>query len=99
MAPKSLIAASATCLRASECDMLSSNSSGAWGILCEIVNLVTLGFFFGTFWALQGMIARGQTFYDEWMDLEVEDLNPVGLTPTHKNFRKYMRQQARLKGR
>jgi hypothetical protein len=33
------------------------------------------------------------------MDLEVEDLNPVGLTPTQKNFRKYMRQQARLKGR
>jgi uncharacterized RDD family membrane protein YckC len=71
----------------------------AQGILREIVKLFTLGFFFGIFWALQGMIARGQTFYDEWMDLEVEDLNPVGLTPTQKNFRKYMRQQARLKGR
>ena len=36
---------------------------------------------------IQGMIARGQTFYDEWMDIEVEDLNPVGLTPTHGNDR------------
>ena len=69
------------------------------GILREIVKLVALGFFLGIFWALQGMIARGQTFYDEWMDIEVEDLNPVGLTPTQKNFRKYMRQRARLKGR
>jgi uncharacterized RDD family membrane protein YckC len=71
----------------------------AQGILREIVKLFALGFFFGTLWALLGIIARGQTFYDEWMDLEVEDLNPVGLTPTQKNFRKYMRQQARLKGR
>ena len=71
----------------------------AQGILREIVKLVALGFFFGIFWALQGMIARGQTFYDEWMDIEVEDLNPVGLTPTQKYLRKYMRQQARLKGR
>jgi uncharacterized RDD family membrane protein YckC len=71
----------------------------AQGIVREIVKLLSLGFFFGTFWALQGMIARGQTFYDEWMDIEVEDLNPVGLTPTQRNFRKYMRQQARLKGR
>jgi uncharacterized RDD family membrane protein YckC len=69
------------------------------GILREIVKLFTLGFFFGVFWALQRIIARGQAFYDEWLDLEVEDLNPVGLTPTQKNFRKYMRQQARLKGR
>ena len=71
----------------------------AQGILREIVKLFALGIFFGTLWALQGMIARGRTFYDEWLDLEVEDLNPVGLTPTQKNFRKYMRQQARLKGR
>ncbi len=71
----------------------------AQGILREIIKLFTLAFFFGIFWALAGIIGRGQTFYDEWMDLEVEDLNPVGLTPTQKNFRKYMRQQARLKGR
>jgi uncharacterized RDD family membrane protein YckC len=71
----------------------------AQGILREIVKLFAIGFFFGIFWALQGIIARGQAFYDEWMDLEVDDLNPVGLTPTQKNFRKYMRQQARLKGR
>jgi uncharacterized RDD family membrane protein YckC len=71
----------------------------AQGILREIVKLITLGFFFGAFWALQGMIAHGRTFYDEWMDLEVEDLNPVGLTPTQKHFRKYMCQQARLKGK
>jgi hypothetical protein len=61
--------------------------------------MFTVGFFFGMFWALQGMIANKRTFYDEWMDLDVEDLNPVGLTPTQKNFRKYMRQQARQKGR
>ncbi len=68
-------------------------SCGRWS------KLFTVGFFFGMFWALQGMIANKRTFYDEWMDLDVEDLNPVGLTPTQKNFRKYMRQQARQKGR
>lgn len=71
----------------------------AHGILREVVKMFTVGFFFGMFWALQGMIANKRTFYDEWMDLDVEDLNPVGLTPTQKNFRKYMRQQARQKGR
>jgi hypothetical protein len=40
-----------------------------------------------------------RTFYDEWLDLEVEDLRPSGLTPTQKNFRKYMREQARKQKR
>src|SRR5262249_26434409 len=42
----------------------------AQGIVREIVKLVSLGFFFGVFWALQGMIAQGQKFYDQWMDIE-----------------------------
>ena len=69
----------------------------AQGILREIIKLVSLGFFFGMIWALQGVVTQGQTFYDQWLDLEVEDLRPAGLTPTQKNFRKYMRQQARMK--
>lgn len=67
----------------------------AQGILREIVKAFCLGFFFGSIWALQGLVTRRQTFYDDWLDLEVEDLRPTGLTPTQKNFRKYMRDQAR----
>jgi uncharacterized RDD family membrane protein YckC len=67
------------------------------GILREIIKIVSLGFFFGMIWALQGLVTHGRTFYDEWLDLEVEDLRPYGLTPTQKKFRKYMRDQARLK--
>jgi hypothetical protein len=71
----------------------------AQGIVREIIKLVSLGFFFGMIWALQGLVTQGRTFYDEWLDLEVEDLRPAGLTPTQKNFRKYMRQQARMRKR
>lgn len=71
----------------------------AQGIVREIVKLVSLGFFFGMIWALQGLVTRGETFYDEWLDLRVEDLRPSGLTPTQKNFRKYMREQARKQKR
>jgi uncharacterized RDD family membrane protein YckC len=68
----------------------------AQGILREIIKAVSLGFFFGTIWALQGIVTRGSTFYDEWLDLRVEDLRPSGLTPTQKKYRKYMREQQRL---
>jgi uncharacterized RDD family membrane protein YckC len=71
----------------------------AQGILREIIKLVSLGFFFGMIWALQGLVSRGETFYDQWLDLRVEDLRPAGLTPTQKNFRKYMREQARKQKR
>jgi uncharacterized RDD family membrane protein YckC len=65
------------------------------GILREIIKAVSLGFFFGMIWALQGVVTRQQTFYDQWLDLDVEDLKPVGLTETQKNWRKYHRAQAR----
>jgi uncharacterized RDD family membrane protein YckC len=71
----------------------------AQGILREIIKAVSLGFVLGMIWALQGLATNKRTFYDEWLDLDVEDLRPVGLTPTQKNFRKYMREQARKQKR
>jgi uncharacterized RDD family membrane protein YckC len=67
----------------------------AHGILREIIKAVSLGFFFGMIYALHGLVTRGQTFYDAWLDLEVEDLKPYGLTETQKNWRKYHRDLAR----
>lgn len=67
----------------------------AQGILREVVKAVSLGFALGMLYALQALCTRNRTFYDEWLDLEVEDLNPIGLTPTQKNFRKYMREKAK----
>jgi uncharacterized RDD family membrane protein YckC len=67
----------------------------AQGILREIVKAVSLGFFFGTIYALQGLVTSGQTFYDAWLDLDVEDLKPFGLTETQKNWRKYHRELSR----
>jgi hypothetical protein len=67
----------------------------AQGILREILKLVSLGFLFGMIWALQGIVTSGRAFYDDWMDLDVEDLKPAGLTDTQRNYRKYMREQAR----
>jgi uncharacterized RDD family membrane protein YckC len=67
----------------------------ALGILREIVKAVSLGFFFGMIYALQGLVTRGQTFYDAWLDLDVEDLRPLGLTETQKNWRKYHRELSR----
>jgi uncharacterized RDD family membrane protein YckC len=64
----------------------------AQGILREIIKAVSLGFFFGMIYALQGLVTRGQTFYDAWLDLDVEDLKPFGLTETQKNWRKYHRE-------
>ncbi|HEV3121391.1 MAG TPA: RDD family protein [Isosphaeraceae bacterium] len=67
----------------------------AHGILREIVKAVSFGFIFGIFYALMGLVANKRTFYDQWMDLEVEDMRPSGLTPTQKKFREYMRKQGR----
>jgi uncharacterized RDD family membrane protein YckC len=67
----------------------------AEGILREIVKAVSLGFFFGMIYAIQGLLTTGQTFYDAWLDLDVEDLKPYGLTETQKNWRKYQRELAR----
>jgi uncharacterized RDD family membrane protein YckC len=70
----------------------------AQGILREIIKTVSMTFFFlGPIWALQGLVTRGETFYDQWLDLQVEDLRPYGLSETQKNWRKFHRQQARLK--
>lgn len=69
----------------------------AKGVLREIVKTVSMSFFFlGPIWALQGLVTRGETFYDQWLDLQVEDLRPYGLSETQKNWRKFHRQQARL---
>ena len=68
----------------------------AQGILREIIKTVSMTFFFlGPIWALQGLVTRGETFYDQWLDLQVEDLRPYGLSETQKNWRKFHRQQAR----
>ncbi len=67
----------------------------AQGILREIIKAVSLGFFFGLIYALQGLVTSGQTFYDSWLDLDVEDLKPYGLSETQKNWRKYHRELAR----
>jgi uncharacterized RDD family membrane protein YckC len=76
------------------------NPGIAQGVLREIVKTASMMFFFlGPIWALQGLVSRGETFYDQWLDLEVEDLRPYGLTETQKNWRRFHRQQARLKKR
>ena len=46
----------------------------AQGILREIIKAVSLGFFFGMIYALQGLVTSGQTFYDNWLDLDVEEI-------------------------
>lgn len=71
----------------------------AQGILREVVKAVSLGFFFGMIYALQSVATNRRTFYDEWLDLDVEDLRPSGLTETQKNFRKYMREKQRRESR
>jgi len=65
----------------------------AQGILREVLKAFSLGLMFGSILALRGLVTQGRTFYDDWLDLEVEDLRPSGLTPTQKKFRKYMREQ------
>ncbi len=71
----------------------------AQGIVRELIKAVSLAFILGIFWAMQSLATRRRTFYDEWLDLEVDDLRPAGLTPTQKNFRKYMREQAKRQKR
>ena len=61
----------------------------------KLVKAVSLAFFFGMLYALQAVVTNRRTFYDEWLDLDVEDLRPSGLTETQKNFRKYMREKQR----
>ena len=61
----------------------------ALGILREVVKYISLSFFFlGAIWALAGILTRQKTFYDEWLNLEVDDIKPAGLTETQKNWRK-----------
>jgi hypothetical protein len=67
----------------------------AHGILREIIKAVSLSFVLGMLYALAGLVTRGQTFYDAWLDIDVEDLKPYGLTETQKNWRKYHRDLAR----
>jgi uncharacterized RDD family membrane protein YckC len=72
----------------------------AQGILREIIKTVSMSFFFlGPIWALHGLVTQGETFYDQWLALQVEDLRPYGLTETQKNWRKFHRQQARLRNK
>jgi uncharacterized RDD family membrane protein YckC len=72
----------------------------AQGILREIIKMVSISFFFlGPIWALQGLVTHGETFYDQWLGLQVEDLRPYGLTDTQKKWRQYHRQQARLRNK
>jgi hypothetical protein len=68
----------------------------ARGVLREIIKTVSITFvFLGPIWALQGLVTRGETFYDNWLDLQVEDLRPYSLSETQKNWRKFHREQAR----
>ena len=61
----------------------------ALGILREIVKYISLTFLFlGAIWALSGIITKQKTFYDNWLNLEVDDIKPAGLTETQKNCRK-----------
>ena len=70
----------------------------AKGILREIIKAVSLSIFFlGPLWALRGLVTGGETFYDQWLDLKVEDLRPYGLSETQRNWRRFHREQARLK--
>lgn len=71
----------------------------AQGVVRGLVKAVSLGFFFGMLYALQAIVTNRRTFSDEWLDLEVEDLRPSGLTPTQKNFRKFMREKQRRENR
>jgi uncharacterized RDD family membrane protein YckC len=67
----------------------------AEGIVREVVKAISLAFLFGMIYALGAVVSNRRTFYDEWLDLDVEDLRPSGLTETQKNFRKYMREKQR----
>jgi len=69
------------------------------GILREVIKAVSLAFVFGMIYALQAVVNKRPAFYDEWLNLEVEDLAPYGLTETQKNYRKFMREKQRRERR
>jgi hypothetical protein len=63
------------------------------GILRQVIKTVALSFMLiGALWALYGMITEREAFYDEWLRIEVEDLQGLGLTSTQRNWRKEMRK-------
>ena len=68
-------------------------------ILREVIKVVSLGFFLGIFLALQAVVNIKPTYYDDWFNLEVEDLLPYGLTETQKNYRKVMKEKQRRERR
>jgi uncharacterized RDD family membrane protein YckC len=66
----------------------------AQGILREIIKYVSVSLMFlGAIWAIQGIVTRQRTFYDEWLSLDVEDQKPSGLTDTQKNWRNTFRDK------
>lgn len=67
----------------------------AQGLLREVVKVISLGFVCGALWAIYGLVTSGRTFYDDWLDLEVEDLRPSGLTDVQKNWRQQMKEAQR----
>jgi len=72
----------------------SGNTPGiAKGILREFIKFVGTSFLLlGAFWALHGIVTKQKTFYDDWLDIDVEDIKPSGLTETQKNWRKTFRK-------
>lgn len=73
----------------------SKKSPGiAQGILREIIKYVGISFMFlGGIWAIYGIVTKQKTFYDDWLQLNVEDIKPSGLTETQKNWRKTYRDK------
>jgi uncharacterized RDD family membrane protein YckC len=71
----------------------------AEGIVREVVKAIALAFVIGILFALGSVVTNRRTFYDEWLDLDVEDLRPSGLTETQRNFRKFMREKQRRERR
>lgn len=66
----------------------------AQGILREIIKYISVSvMFLGAIWAIQGIVTRQRTFYDDWLSLDVEDQKPSGLTETQKNWRKTFRDK------
>jgi uncharacterized RDD family membrane protein YckC len=64
------------------------------GILREVVKVIGTSFmFFGTLWALYGIITSEQTFYDDWIGTTVTDLKPTGLTDTQKKWRQFRNEE------
>ena len=60
------------------------------GIGRELIKVVSFMFFLGMLYALYTLVENRRTFYDEWLDCDVPDLSPWGMTKTQKNWRKVM---------